>query len=366
MTTGPELFPTDLCREIGIMAGKYANDVGERGDQDWYRKKVHIYATALAQYARLDRKTAKSAAKFYVEEDSKYKWISPSTYPSYLATDTFKSKTVGLSSDSKWYDYVFKGDVKTTDAYWVDFANAYLGGGAFTSGFVQEETMCCETPDLANLAAWQEKDAQGTWRSHLMTRTSGGKDDLAAVGCGNPTPIVIKGLHRVLNLNAQANFSHAGLQDKSFEEIRTIVDKGVFPGAGETFNLIAAAAPDLTKAPKPKDGAKGEATVVDLFNTFVAMFDLAQKQSAGGKSIVVNTGPIGCGAFSNNDIVVYVLQVLAAEHVSLKDDEFALKFWAADAGHVSTARDLVGNIKNNHPKSLLDLVKECVKAFSHL
>jgi hypothetical protein len=47
----------------------------------------------------------------------------------------------------------------------------------------------------------------------LMTRTPVSKDkNLAAIGCGDPTPIVIKGLHRVLNLNAQVNFSHAGLE----------------------------------------------------------------------------------------------------------------------------------------------------------
>lgn len=360
--TGPEPFPTDLCRQIGIMAGKYENNVEERKDKDWYRKKVYIYATALAQYSRFASNT-KSVAKFYVQDDSKYTWTSPSTYPSYLAKDFFDPKTVDLSFDSKWYDYFFDGDLKKTDAYWVDFANAYLGGGAFTSGFVQEETMCCETPDLANLAAWQDKDAQGTWRSHLMTRTPvSGKEDLAAVGCGDPTPILIKGLHRVLNLNAKDNFSHAGLEDKTFEEVRTIVNKGVFSGsAWETFNLIAAAAPNLNTA--PKHGPKDEATIVDLFNTFVAMFELAQKQSAGGKNIVVNTGPIGCGKFGNDDVVVYVLQALAAEHVSQNNDEFALKFWAVDTVHVPTVKKLVQEITNKHPKTLLDLVKECVKAF---
>jgi hypothetical protein len=55
--------------------------------------------------------------------------------------------------------------------------------------------------------------------------------------------------------------------------------------------------------------------------------------------------------------------LLAAGHVSLKDDEFALKFWAADTGHVSTATNLGREITNKHPKTLLDLVKECVKAF---
>jgi Poly (ADP-ribose) glycohydrolase (PARG) len=170
---------------MGIMASKYANNVGERADNDWYRKKVYIYATALAQYSRIDWKT-KSIAKFYVQDDPKYKWTPPSTYPSYLAKDLFRSKAVGLSFDWNWYDYVFEGDPQRTDAYWVDFANAYLGGGAFTNGFVQEETMCCETPDLANLAAWQDKDAQGSWRSHLMTRTPVSKEDLAGVGCGDP------------------------------------------------------------------------------------------------------------------------------------------------------------------------------------
>jgi hypothetical protein len=362
MATAQEMFPTDLCRQLGIMGDKYGNKVSERGDEEWYRKKVYIYATALAQYSRIKWNT-KSIAKFSVQNDAKYKWASPSTYPSYLATDHFGSKKVGLSSDPKWYDYVFKGDAQTTDAYWVDYANAYLGGGAFLNGFIQEETMCCETPDLANLAAWQDKDAQGDWRSHLMTRTQVGKENLAAVGCGDPTPIVIKGLHRVLDLKAQEHFSHAGLESKSFEEIRTIVDRGVL-STEDAFNVIAAAAPNLDATPKHKP--KDEATIVDLLNTFVAMFALAQKQSGAGKSIVVNTGPIGCGNFGNNRIVVYVLQALAAAHVSLKDDEFALKFWGADAAEVSKAKELIDDIKNKKPTTLLDLVKKCVTAFQPL
>jgi hypothetical protein len=363
MTAGQEAFPTDLCRQIGIMAGKYENKVEERKDKDWYRKKVYIYATALAQYSRFDSET-KTSPYVYVLEDSKYTWTSPSTYPHYLAVDPFGSKKVDLSFDSKWYDYVFRGDVKQTDVYWVDYAFHFLGGGAFTNGFLQEETMCCETPDLANLAAWQEKDAHGDWNSHLMTRrTSVNKEKVAAVGCGDPTPIMIKGLHRVLNLKAKDNFSHgATLEGKSFEEIRTIVNNGVFPGsASETFNVIAAAAPNLNTA--PTHGAKDEATVVDLFNTFVAMFALAQKQSAGGKSIVVNTGPIGCGNFGNDRIVVYVLQALAAGLVSLKDKEIALKFWGAEPGEEDTTNKLVHYITNKGPKTLLDMVKECVKAF---
>jgi Poly (ADP-ribose) glycohydrolase (PARG) len=361
MTTGQEPFPTDLCRQIGIMAGKYENNVEVWKDKDWYRKKVYIYATALAQYSRIDRKT-KTSPNFYVQDDAKYKWTPPSKYPSYLATDAFKSKAVDHSSDSNWYDYHFSGDVKQTDVYWVDYANAYLGGGAFTAGFLQEETMCCETPDLANLAAWQDKDAHGDWNSHLTTRTPVSKEKVAAVGCGYPTPIVIKGLHRVLNLNAKRNFSPVKFEDKSFEEIRTIVNNGVFPGSpSETFNVIAAAAPNLKTA--PTHGAKEEATVIDLFNTFVAMFALAQKQSAAGKNIVVNTGPIGCGDFGNDHIVVYVLQWLAAGHVSLKDHEVALKFWGADAGQVNTAENLVQKITDSRPNSLLDMVKECVKVF---
>jgi len=111
MTTGQEPFPTDLCRQIGIMAGKFENNVEERKDEDWYRKKVYIYATALAQYFRFDSKT-KTSPKFYVQDDPKYIWASPSTYPNYLAKDSFDSRAVGLSFDSNWYDYVFDGHVQ--------------------------------------------------------------------------------------------------------------------------------------------------------------------------------------------------------------------------------------------------------------
>ncbi len=97
------------------------------------------------------------------------------------------------------------------------------------------------------------------------------------------------------------------------------------------------------------------------------MFAFGPEAVGGGKSIVVNTGPIGCGAFSNDDIVVYVLQALAAgtrfvKRRRIRAEILGRRYRARGRGD----QNLVKDIKNARPKTLLDLVKECVKAFSHL
>ncbi len=347
-------FPTDLCRQIGLMAGRYVSETKPpRNDPDWYRKKTYIYSTALAQFARNEWKKLATPKATFLNDARKYEWDSTKNppYPAYLASEKFERHTVNVSCNPNFYDYA---DPSGVVSYWIDFANAWLGGGAFTAGFVQEETMCCETPDLANFAAWQDKDSQGEWRSHLKTRLPPN----AAVGAGNPAPLLIAGAHRVLNLDSQHNF-HGGLESKTFAEVQAIVDKGVL-GQAQTFNVLAAAAPDLTANPKhePTD----EATLVDLFNTFVAMFALARQQ-AGGKPIVVNSGPMGCGAFGNSVQVVFLLQALAAEHVG----DCTLKYWAA--GQVTTDQ-VKSDIKTFKDKyfaqggTLLALLKACREYFS--
>ena len=183
-----------------------------------------------------------------------------------------------------------ENDPETTQ-FWVDFANKTLGGGVVGNGFVQEETMFLETPELANAPYRHRPPSAGR----------------AATACceGSPTPWIFRGANRVMNMDSglgdivdPANKIQRWMKI-SVQELNH-ADHPLHQA--ELINVLSMAAPLL-----PKYGPKAELTTVkDLFNTFVAGFSLAE--SAGhGQPIRVHTGPIGAGVFNNDPVVVYVL-----------------------------------------------------------
>ena len=106
----------------------------------------------------------------------------------------------------------------------------------------------------------------------------------------------------------------------------------------ESINVLSMAAPYLPPNPDPKDQT-APAVVDDLFNTFDAGFELAK--TAGGKTI--DTGPIGAGGFHNSPVVVYVMQILAAEQVGVN-----LNFWGFSLSKTDTqkVKEILGQINS--------------------
>jgi len=198
----------------------------------------------------------------------------------------------------------------------------HLGGGVFGDGFVQEEIMCMETPELANAAA-----------NNLRTRSSGDK-----VFQGSPEPLLFKGAHRVMEIEGVYGDDWLHTSVSQLDKDSPLLLKSDV----EQIIILAMAAPRV----ESKGQETSLETIKDLFNTFYAGFLLAADNPGGALSahrsaeartarsgrrggtsstVRVNTGPIGAGDFGNSKLVVYVVQRLAAKEANVN-----LRFCAYD------------------------------------
>ncbi|MFO1460257.1 MAG: hypothetical protein U1G08_12695 [Verrucomicrobiota bacterium] len=242
--------------------------------------------------------------------------LKPGTHPAYFDQPFEKQKIKRIEHFKEYYDYAPDPDPKVT-AFWVDFANLDLGGGVFTHGFVQEEIMCCEVPELANASALS---------SSLHTRYPG-REVLA----GSPTPIVLMGVHRVVEFFSDRPGHPYGTEEFRALDINRPKDYLRRLDPAVQFNVLAMAAPHLSESTPEQQF--GRDTLHDLFNTFVAGFTLADDAAKSEKRYAtINTGKIGSGDFKNNPNVVYVLQGLAAEFVGVN-----LRFWGYEDAEAKRA-----------------------------
>lgn len=232
--------------------------------------------------------------------------LKPGTEPAYFGRPFVKLPIKPIEPIKDFYDYAPDPDPKVT-AFWTDFANLQLGGGVFGHGFVQEEIMCCEVPELANAAALSPG---------LHTR-SPGKEVLA----GSPTPVILMGVHRVIEFYSDRPGHPYGTEEFKALDVHRPQDYIRLLSSAVQFNVLAMAAPHLPD--RSPEHQFGRDTLHDLFNTFVAGFTLAAEAAKSeGRHATVNTGKIGSGDFNNNPNVVYVLQGLAAELVGVN-----LRLW---------------------------------------
>lgn len=250
--------------------------------------------------------------------------LKPGTEPGYFAQPFVKLPIKPIEHFKEFYDYLPDPDPKVT-AFWVDFANLQLGGGVFGHGFVQEEIMCCEVPELANASALSPA---------LHTR-SPGREVLA----GSPTPLALMGVHRVMEFYSSRPGHPYGTEEFRALDIHRPQDYLRMLNPAAQFNVLAMAAPHLSdKSPQQQFGLD---TLRDLFNTFVAGFTLVSAAARqDGRHATVNTGKIGSGDFNNNSNVVYVLQGLAAELVGVN-----LRFWGYADWEVELAGRYYGAIR---------------------
>ena len=268
-------------------------------EKDLRPKKKVVFSEAVKSFEQQKLKSTYTAKQLPNLADYV---LTPTTKPKYFK-DQFDSQKANIccSSTPDYYDYKAISLISHSE-YWVDFANRKLGGGAFANGFVQEEIMVAEMPDLANhIAGTLGRDGR---HSTLETRY-GRHFTGASVKEGSPSPIVFKGVTRVQKVE--------GVYGRALEKVTDIRDhlKSIVP---QRVNIIAMAAPCL------KDKAEGANldVVEDLFNTAVAGF--ASSKSAifdKSKRSLVHTGQLGAGCFNNNARVVYVVQKLAAQHLDV-------------------------------------------------
>lgn len=225
--------------------------------------------------------------------------LSHQITPRYFG-QTFVPSSIHTTSTGDFYDY--KPAPTGVSDFWVDFSNRYFGGGYFSHGFVQEEIMLAEMPELANVAA---SITLPSGRSGVLTRTL--RDQSDRVKEGSPKPIAFKGIHRV-----------QAIEGVYGNEINTISPqalkhhvKRIQPA--QTINILAIAAPKLRNT---SEQAHLD-TIEDLFNTCMAGFTLAKNSTNPKKRTRIHTGPFGCGAFHNSSCVVYVVQKLAAMQLGI-------------------------------------------------
>jgi len=301
LTAIPLGFDKALVTEIKKLENT-TNDISVR--------KAQLLQKALTTFEKLlgPNYTSKMTASRLTDE-SVYAFTNITSPPRYFDAH-FRNNTISVMTKPGRYDY----STATSTQYWVDFANHILGGGVFGTGFLQEETMFLETPELANAAAQFAVTGQP-----LTTRT--GTKDTGPLD-GNPTPLIFEGANVVMHIDSKwmVALPH-GSKDRADENWRkqppnTVLDHDMPLLKAKSINVLSMAAPYLPN-PDPKDQT-APAVVDDLFNTFDAGFELAK--TAGGKTI--DTGPIGAGGFHNSPVVVYVMQTLAAKQVGVN-----LNFW---------------------------------------
>jgi len=317
-------FDTPLANKISELLKPTAPN-----DKEIDARKALLLNLALVNYEHLLKKyTSDMTAYRLTDTDaSVYKTKKGHMPPDYFDMTTLKDlsppATSGDYAGITYYNYKQPLLAPNAAQFWVDFANMKLGGGVFDTGFLQEETMFLETPELANAA---------TQSSSLATRTVG-RGPLN----GNPTPLIFMGANRVMDikpvLSQKPNKDDP--PDKEYwrtYSIAKLIENDVPLTKEEPINVLSMAAPYLPPNSGPVDQTT-PAVVDDLFNTFDAGFtltvDVSQAEFPGKQPILINTGPIGAGGFHNNKAVVDVMQQLAAIVVSQQTGtQVNLKFWA--------------------------------------
>jgi hypothetical protein len=298
-------FPHPLLKKTDDLGVEATTDTSS---QQISAKKFQILAIALANLSG-----EISSTKVEDLSNPKDYVLNAGQTPHYFSTAFTPNPAIKVTpNDATRYDYTTKA--QGPFQLWLDFASPELGGGAFTDGMLEEETMVLETPELANLAAQVPRP---------KTRDGDGKGPMAS----NPTPKIFRHVRRTIELQKES------LKDDKW---KTIAIKDFLHvtkplPANQVFNVLALAVAHLTSS----DDQKKQETINDLFNTFDAGFRMTNH--SGGQDSVINTGPIGTGNFKHDHRVVYVMQHLAAQQTGVN-----LVYWGL-TNNDQTAYDKVVN-----------------------
>ena len=254
-------------------------------DKNFVLRKSLLLNYALLNYERLlGTKPSMHAYKLTDAEARVYKTLQGQKPPTYF--DTTKLNNLSRPATSvdyatnpggTFYNYNQQLPPQNAAQFWVDFANSTLGGGVFGTGFLQEETMFLETPELANAAAQSPS---------LLTRT-GHNGPLG----GSPTPLIFLGANRVMDIGGKylwMTTKPGGSSDRADENwrkqpINTVLDHDPPLTNAEPINVLSMAAPYLPTKSDYKDQTT-QAVVDDLFNTFDAGFTWRQTNSQAKRS----------------------------------------------------------------------------------
>jgi hypothetical protein len=266
------------------------------------QKKADLFELGMTRF--LGKNISKPLQSFRLDAQEEARFSHAAKGTKSFLSEVFANNPLNMTTTSAFYDYE---STSGADHYWVDFANAYLGGGCFTDGFVQEEIMVAEMPDFANHIAAHQNPAHPGW-CEITTRTHTGPGQVSWVLQADPHPYLLKNVHRV---QAIQGVYGREIASKSRDEIREAAAEISPP---KSANVLAIAAPHL----KDKNHVTqfDKSTLQDIFSNLMAGMSLVNKN--GTKPIVLHSGQLGCGAFNNNATAVYVLHCLAAQHLGIE------------------------------------------------
>ena len=196
--------------------------------------------------------------------------------------------------------------------YVIDFANERLGGGCLGIGFVQEERMFCEFPQMLSLVAAHAHRENGRYECDLWTRLchSGPDSNVSIV----PTPIICNNVQRVQALSAES-YGWKGLETcvKDANKQKAMHQALVPP---QSVNILAIAAPNLGRNQQAQWSFWN---LCDIYNTLHAGFAraVANAEKVLGPNfarskVAIESGKFGCGSFGQHPKAVYLLHRLAA------------------------------------------------------
>lgn len=236
-------------------------------------------------------------------------------------------------------------NLEMSDPYnvWVDFANPFLGGGIFGSGYVQEEIMFLQIPQLAAIAF-----AKGARKDHslystnynyvkpFLTRYQKPKmHNPLNITQAKPTPIIIKNVVRVLET---MGYRRDGLtKSNPYYKILNNPQRGI--------NVLAVSAPNTRKL---KNYNKYSVEVMlDILNTLIIGFEHVYLTSESHDIIIINSGKVGSGDYGNDYRVVGVLHYLAQEYVNqVFNTNIKVNLWAYGYNEKTETQNLLNNLIN--------------------
>jgi len=298
-----------LIKNMQVMLDMMRN--AKSRNPDFIKKKIEAYENLLEllENSRIDVNISfsslKKPQKFSASSEKDRDW---------LETQFNHENGPAFNAIQGFYDYEppFGASSFTT----ADFANAYLGGGAFVHGAVQEEILCMESTLCLLLASFPSPFRE-LWCA-LSTRnpTTPNFEKRGEPGLGSPDPLFIEGLTR---------FRHfTGYAGKIFkEEIKDLAQP-------QTIKIMAAAAPNL------KDSGKDPLSIevlTEIAMTIAAEFSLhVEITEKGDAPLPFSSGPLGCGVFGNNQEAVYLLHRLMATHFNVPLQLYGFKREVRQAG----------------------------------
>jgi|GEM_PF-2644773 len=215
-----------------------------------------------------------------------------SSYPAYFNQKFNPHRPLHLDDSPSFYHFMPTGE--GVEDFWVDFANANLGGGCFGHGFVQEEKLVAEVPEFA---------------AHIANHWENGGCTIQTRNGRSPNPYLLKGLHQVQEIDKKI-YGH-----KTLEKIAqpALLQRTLCLDTPKKINILAIAAPDLPNSELEQQW--NLVTIADNLNTLIAGFTLVKEQSANP---IIHSGKLGCGAFNNDAHLIYLLHCLAAQYTGVK------------------------------------------------